>query len=86
MIRNILALLVGVVLLALGFMASMVALAIIAVLGLALGAWFWWHTRELRRTMKEQTPGGQVIDGEAIVVEEYVAKAGDVVPGDPPGQ
>ncbi len=86
MIRNILALLVGVVLLALGFMASMVALAVIVVLGLTLGAYFWWHTRELRRTMKERTPGGQVIDGEAIVVEEYVAKARDVLPGDPPAE
>lgn len=86
MIRNILALLAGVVLLALGFMASVVALAVIAVLGLALGAYFWWHTRELRRTMKEQTPGGQVIDGEAIVVEEYVAKARDVLPDDPTGK
>ena len=83
--RNVLALLGGAILLILGFMFSVVVLAVIAVLGLAVWGYVWWKTRKLRRAMQEQSPDGQVIDGEAIVVEEYRVRTKDILPGDPPG-
>jgi len=86
MFRNVLALLAGAILLILGFMFSVVILAVIAVLGLAVWGYLWWKTRKLRRTMQEQAPDGQIIDGEAIVVEEYSARTGNVLPDDPPRQ
>ena len=86
MIRNVFALLTAAILLILGFIFSVVVLAIIAGLGLALWAYLWWKTRKLRRAMQEQAAGGQVIDGEAIVVEEYRAGTKNVLPGDPHGQ
>ena len=86
MFRNVFALLIAAILLILGFIFSVVVLAVIAGLGLALWAYLWWKTRKLRRAMQEQAPGGQVIDGEAIVVEEYRAGKKNVLPGDPHGQ
>jgi hypothetical protein len=86
MFRNVLALLTGAVLLILGFIFSVVLLVVVATLGLAAWGYLWWKTRTLRRAMREQAPDGQVIDGEATVVEEYRVKARNVLPGDPPGQ
>lgn len=76
------ALIVGAILLVLGFVFSLVLLAIIAVAGLAAFGYFWWKTRELRKTMREQAPGGQVIEGEAVIVEEYVEAEQEVLPHD----
>lgn len=67
-------------------MASVVVFAFIAVFGLTIWSYVWWKTRKLRRAMREQAPGGQVIDGEAIVVEDYVVETKNVLPGDPPRQ
>ena len=86
MLRNVFALLASAILLILGFMFSVVILAVIAVLGLAVGGYVWWKTRKLRRTMKEQNQDGQIIDGEAIVVEEYRMDTKNVLPDDPPLQ
>jgi len=83
---NVLALLTSAILLILGFMFSVVAIAVIAVLGLTVWGYLWWKTRKLRRAMQELAPEGQVIDGEAIVVEEYRVRTKDILPGDPPGQ
>lgn len=85
MFRNLFALLAGVILLVLGFLFSLVVFAAIIALGLALWGYVWWKTRKLRRTMQEQAPGGQTIDGEATVVEETRASTKNVLPGDPPG-
>ena len=86
MLRNVLALLTSAIVLILGFMFSVVVLAVVAVLGLAVWGYVWWKTRKLRRAMREQAAAGQVIDGEAIVVEEYRARTKNISPGDPPGQ
>jgi len=67
---KILAVIAGLALLVLGFMFSLVILALIAVAGLAMWAYVWWKTRELRKAMKQRPAGGHVIDGEAIVVDE----------------
>ena len=86
MFRNVLALLTGAILLILGFLFSVVVLAVIAVLGLAVWGYLWWKTRKLRRTMQEHVPDGRVIDGEAVVVEEYRVRTKNVLPHDPHGQ
>lgn len=76
MFRNLFALIAGSVLLVLGFMFSLVLFAMIAVFGLAVWGYLVWKTRKLRRTMREQAAheqaaSGHVIDGEAVVIEEY---------------
>ena len=86
MFRNALALLTAAILLIVGFMFSLVVLAVIAVLGLAVWGYLWWKTRQLRRAMQEHAPDGQVIDGEAIVVDEYRVRTKSDLPGDPPRQ
>ena len=78
--------LTGVILLALGFMASVIVFAVIGVLGLMLWGYLQWKTRKLRRAMREQAAGnnGHVIDGEAVVVvEEYSVTTKNVLPGQP---
>lgn len=74
--------LIGVVLLVFGAVFSLVVLTVALVVGLAVWGWFWWQTRELRRQLDEQmrenaaptsSPSqGQIIEGEAVVVEEEV--------------
>ena len=86
MVRNVLALLTGIIALILGFMFSVVFLSVVAVLGLAIWGYVWWKTRALRKSMKQQASDGHVIDGEAILVEEYHARTEDQLLGDPPKQ
>jgi hypothetical protein len=61
----------------LAFMFSLVALAVVAVLGVAIGGWLWWKTRAMRKQMQQmreaQQAGfdqpmrsDQVIEGEFI--------------------
>lgn len=84
MLRTVFALLSGVVLLALGFMFSLILFAAIAVLGLMLWAYLQWKTRKLRRTMQQHADSnGHVIDGEAVVVEEYSVATTNALPGEP---
>ena len=85
MLRTAFAAFTGVTLLALGFMFSVILFAVIAVLGLALWGYVQWKTRKLRRAMREQAAGnnGHVIDGEAVVVEEYSVTTKNVLPGEP---
>ena len=70
LLTRILAALAGVVLLVVGFMFSLVLLAVLAVAGLVGLGWFWWKTRALRKTMKQRPTDGHVIEGEAVVVED----------------
>jgi hypothetical protein len=50
---------------------------VFVVVGLMLGAWFFWKTRHLRKAMREagamrsRPADGDVIEGEAVVIEEY---------------
>jgi Flp pilus assembly protein TadB len=39
--------------LVLAFMFSLVALAVVAVLGVVLGGWLWWKTRAMRKQMQQ---------------------------------
>jgi membrane protein implicated in regulation of membrane protease activity len=81
MVRNVLAVLAGTVLLVLGFMFSLVIFAVIAVVGLALWGYLLWKTRKIRQAMREQAPNGHVIDGEAVVVEDYPGPESNILPG-----
>lgn len=87
-LKQILALVTGVILLVLGFMFSLALLAVFVVVGLTLGAWFFWRTRHLRKAMREagamKNPptNGEVIEGEAVVVEEYRVSETPVLPDD----
>ena len=72
------AMLLTTVLLVLGFMFSVVILAVVAVLGAVGLGYFWWKTRAVRRAIREQmaasTPHpNTVIEGEATVVRETSA-------------
>lgn len=79
-----LALVASLVLLVVGFMFSVVLLAVIAVGGLLAWGYVWWKTRALRRAMREpeRPADGQVIEGEAIIVEEYRTSERRYLPGD----
>lgn len=68
----------AVVLLILGLMFSLVVLAVVAVLGVAMLGYLWWKTRALRKAIRQQATSprpaqGNVIDGEAQVVREDAA-------------
>jgi membrane protein implicated in regulation of membrane protease activity len=68
---KLLAYILGALLLAGAFMFSLVVLVLAAMAGSALLLYFWWKTRKLRREMAAHPPGGNVIEGEAVVVEAY---------------
>lgn len=76
------------VLLVLGFMFSVVLLAVFVIVGIALGAWFFWKTRHVRKAMrgsgamKEPPADGHVIEGEAVIIEEYRVSETAVLPDD----
>ena len=52
--NRLVAVIVSIVLMVAGFMFSVVAFGVIAILALVIGGWFWWKTRAIRRQMREQ--------------------------------
>lgn len=85
MLRNALTLIAGGFLLILGFMFSVVLLAVVALLGLAAWGYLWWKTRKVRQAMAAAPPEeGQIFDGEAVIVEEAKGDARNILPGDHP--
>jgi uncharacterized membrane protein len=88
LLGKLFALIITAILLTLGLMFSMVLLAIVAVVGIAAFGYFWWRTRALRKAMREhpldRQPGGQIIEGEAIVVEEHPDQKQNALPQDSP--
>jgi len=63
---RIAAILAGAVALVVAFMFSVVALAIVSVVVVIGVGYVWWKTRDLRRRLRENPPGGRVIDGDAF--------------------
>lgn len=85
-LQKLFAFVVGTILLVLGLMFSVVVLAGLVAVGLAVWAYLWWKTRDLRRAMREapvdRRPGGDIIEGEAVVVEETRATVESKPPAD----
>lgn len=52
-LAKIVAFLLSAIFLTLAFMFSLVALGVVAVLGIGLGGWLWWKTRALRKQMRQ---------------------------------
>ena len=66
LLGRVAAILAGAVALVVAFMFSVVALAIVSVVILIGVGYVWWKTRDLRRRLRENPPGGRVIDGDAF--------------------
>ena len=76
-LAKIIAFLLSAAFLTLAFMFSLVALAVVAVLGVCIGGWLWWKTRTLRKQMRQAEAelrrtgttagtGNEVIEGEFV--------------------
>ena len=63
---KILTTLVSVSVLVMAFMLSLLVFAFVAAIGLMLGGYLWWKTRELRKQMRDRPQGGRIIEGEVI--------------------
>ena len=64
-LSKVVAAVIGAVALVVAFMVSVVALAVVSVIIVAAVIYIWWKTRDLRRNLRENPPGGRVIDGDA---------------------
>ena len=53
-VARVFAVILGAVALAASFMFSLVVVAVLTVVALGVGLYFWWKTRALRRAMQEQ--------------------------------
>lgn len=51
---------------ALALMFSVVVFALVLTVGVVAWGYLWWKSRDLRRKMRENPPGGLVIEGEVI--------------------
>lgn len=85
MLRNAFALILGAILLVVGFMFSLVILTIVAVIGLVVLGYFWWKTRKLRQALHEEAmrtmpSDGHIVEGESVVVEEFHARMTPALP------
>lgn len=69
MLSRLLAFILSVVLLVLGFMFSLVALAVVAVLVLIVGGRLWWKTRDLRRQMRTMAETAQAARPQPAIIE-----------------
>ena len=52
--------------LVMAFMLSLLVFAFVAAIGLMLGGYLWWKTRELRKQMRDRPQGGRIIEGEVV--------------------
>ncbi len=79
-LAKLLAFILSAAFLVLAFMFSLVALAVVAVLGLALGGWLWWKTRSLRKQMQQAAENLRTADmaggGSDIIEGECIREAG----------
>jgi uncharacterized protein YneF (UPF0154 family) len=66
LLGRVLAFLLGCVALVAAFMVSVVALAVVCVIVVLAVGYLWWKTRDLRRQLRENPPGGRVIEGDAV--------------------
>lgn len=66
LLAKMLALAAGGVLLVVALMFSVLLFALLAAAGLLAWGYLWWKTRKLRKHLREQPPGGHVIEGEVV--------------------
>lgn len=66
LLSRILTTVAGIVVIVGAFAVSLVVFAAVAAATLVVGSYLWWKTRTLRRQMREQPPGGRIIEGEVI--------------------
>lgn len=64
--KKIVAALVTAVLFGVALMFSVVFFAAVLTLGLGAWGWLWWKTRAIRKQMRDNPPGGLVLEGEVI--------------------
>lgn len=68
--------------LVLAFMFSLVALAVVAVLGVVLGGWLWWKTRAMRKQMQqmreaaEQMGNAGPMHNDQVIEGEFIRESG----------
>ncbi|TAH45728.1 MAG: hypothetical protein EYC67_10260 [Betaproteobacteria bacterium] len=65
----------AVILFGLALMFSVVLFAVVVTAGAVVWAYLWWTSRKLRRQMRDNPPGGLVIEGE--VIREVRTRDGD---------
>lgn len=84
--KKLLTLILSIGLIILGFMFSLVLVAVIAVLGLVAWIYFYWKTRAVRKALREAAHDESIIEGEATVVHERENTAGILLesPSSPP--
>lgn len=87
LVGKVLAVLAGLVLVAVGLLFSVVVFAILVSVGLVAWGYLWWKTRELRKQMRERPAGGHLIEGEVIRdvsadPETHAPPGGPVKPGE----
>lgn len=75
MFSKIIGILLTVVALIVGFMFSVIVLALVLVVGSIVFGYFWWKTRALRQAVRQQMASAEseqsaVIEGVATVVRE----------------
>ena len=85
-IGRLMAFVVATMLLILGFMFSLIVLVVLLAGVLLAVAYFHWKTRHLRKAMREQrtqAATGDIIEGEAVVVENDRVRARTFLPDEP---
>ena len=65
LLGRVAAAIIGAIALVVAFMFSIVALAVVSVIIVIAVGYVWWKTRDLRRHLRENPPGGRVIDGDS---------------------
>lgn len=87
-LAKLLAFVLSAAFLILAFMFSLVALAVVAVVGLAVGGWLWWRTRQLRREIKRamdsqhQTDTGAPMNGPAYQASATQRRSATIIEGE----
>mgnify|MGYP003619965910 FL=1 len=75
-VARVFAVILGAVALAASFMFSLVVVAVLAVVALGVGLYFWWKTRALREAMRES------IEAQQRAAEAMGAAGADAPPAD----
>ena len=81
LLPRLLTLIVSIVLLGLAFMFSLVFVAVLAVVGVVFGLYFWWKTRTIRAQLRQQMESPP-FTREASAQTGNSASEGEVIEGE----